>query len=108
MKRYAVIFTPRAERQLTHLYGTIADDSGEARAESYVGKIVAACEALSTFPERGSKRDDVRPNLRTMGFAKTATIAFSVNATTETVAIHGVFYGGQDFETLLRDTEGDD
>jgi len=108
MKSYAVIFTPRAERQLAHLYGTIADDGGEARADNYVGKIVATCEALSTFPERGTKRDDVRPNLRTMGYAKSATIAFSVNTATDTVTIHGVFYGGQDFETVLRDTAGDD
>ena len=108
MKPYAVIFTPRAERQLAHLYRTIADDDGERRAEKYVGKIVAACDALSTFPERGTKRDDVRPNMRTMGYAKRVTIAFSVNAATDTVAIHGVFYGGQDFETLLRDVEGDD
>ena len=50
MKQYAVIFTPRAERQLAHLYGYIADQSGEARAENYVGKIAAACHALSTFP----------------------------------------------------------
>ena len=63
MNQYTVVFTPRAERQLAHLYGYIADQSGEARAENYVGKIVAACHALSTFPERGSKRDDVRPNL---------------------------------------------
>jgi len=45
MKRYAVIFTPRAERQLAHLYGYIADQGGEARAENYVGKIVAAWPA---------------------------------------------------------------
>ena len=108
MKQYAVIFMPRAERQLAHLYGYIADQSGEARAENYVGKIVAACHALSTFPERGSKRDDVRPNLRTMGYAKSVTIAFSVNPTTEAVAVHGVFYGGQDFEHVLRDTASDD
>ena len=108
MKEYAVIFTPRAERQVAHLYSYIANDSGEARAESFVGKVVAACNALSTFPERGSKRDDVRPHLRTMGFARTATIAFSINAATETVAVHGVFYGGQDYDTLLREAEGDD
>jgi toxin ParE1/3/4 len=108
VKQYAVIFTPRAERQLAHLYGYIADQSGEARAENYVGKIVAACHALSTFPERGSKRDDVRPNLRTIGYAKSVTIAFSVNPTTEAVAVHGVFYGGQDFEQVLRDTDSDD
>jgi plasmid stabilization system protein ParE len=27
MKQYAVIFTPRAEGQLAHLYGYIADES---------------------------------------------------------------------------------
>ena len=43
-----------------------------------------------------------------MGYAKSATIAFSVKATTEAVAIHRVFYGGQDFEHVLRGTDGDD
>jgi len=28
MKRYAVVFTPRAERQLDRLYNFIADQSG--------------------------------------------------------------------------------
>ena len=108
MKSHTVSFTPRAERQLAHLYRHIADESGEARAERYVGKIVAACQAPSNFPERGSKRYDIRPNLRTIGYAKSATIAFSVDSMTDTVAIYGVYYGGQDFETILRDAEGDD
>ena len=43
-----------------------------------------------------------------MGFTKSVTIAFSVNPTTEAVAVHGVFYGGQDFEQVLRDTDSDD
>ena len=34
MKRYAIIFTPRALRQLEELYGYIADESGEERAQS--------------------------------------------------------------------------
>ena len=63
MQHYAVIFTPRAERQLTSLYGYIADQSGDARADSFVGNIVADCLSLSTFPQRGTKRDDIRPNL---------------------------------------------
>lgn len=108
MKRYAVIFTPRALRQLEELYGYIADESGEARAQTYVSKIVATCNALVTFPERGTKRDDIRPNLRTIGYAKSVTIAFSVNTTSEAVAIHGVFYGGQNFEHNLRETDHDD
>ena len=101
MEHYAVVFTARAERQLADLYGMIAESGGEARADDYVGKIVAVCDALSIFPERGTKRDDIRPNLGTMGYDRRVTIAFSVNTTISTVAIHGVFYGGQDFERVL-------
>jgi toxin ParE1/3/4 len=104
-KHYTVVFTSRAERQLDNLYAFIADHSGETRADSFVGGIVEDCVALSTFPERGAKRDDVRPNLRTKGYARRVTIAFSVDAATKVVAIHGVFYGGRDVEQLLRDEE---
>ncbi len=108
IQKYKVVFTPRALRQLAHLYSYIADDGGEERAEKYLDKIIASCNTLSTFPERGTARHDVRPNLRTMGFAKSVTIAFSVNTITEAVAVHGVFYGGQDFEHVLRQTMSDD
>jgi len=108
MKLYAVLFTPRAERQLSDLYAYIANDSGEGRADKFVGAIVDDCLALAAFPERGSKREDIRPNLRTKGYARRVTIAFSVGVSVATVTIHGVFYGGQDFEQLLRDNEIDD
>jgi toxin ParE1/3/4 len=106
MKHYAVLFTPRAERQLSDLYAYIADDSGETRADKFVGAIVDDCLSLATFPERGSKREDIRPHLRTKGYARRVTIAFSVDDTTTTVTVHGVFYGGQDFERLLREGDG--
>ena len=108
MKHYTVIFTPRAERQLDGLYAYIADHSEESRADNFVSGIVADCLSLSMFPERGTKRDDVRPNLRTKGYARCVTIAFSVDAATNVIAIHGVFYGGQDFEQLLRNSDSDD
>jgi len=54
MRHYTVVFTPRAERQLAKLYTDIADASGEARAESYVGGIVPNRLSLTTFPERGN------------------------------------------------------
>lgn len=101
MTGYAVVFTPPAERQLAELYAFIADHSGAARAEAYIGKIVAACRGLSNFPVCGTRRDEIRPNLRTIGYGRRVTIAFSVDAAT--VAIHGVFYGGQDVEAVLRD-----
>jgi hypothetical protein len=45
--------------------------------------------------------------LRTVGYAKRVTIAFSVDLARDTVAIRGVFYGGKDFEALLRNVEGE-
>ena len=108
MKRYTVLFSARAERQLSDLYAYVAHESSEARAQKFVGAIIDDCQALSTFPERGSKRDDIRPNLRTMGHAGRVTIAFSVDEPTTTVTIHGAFYGGQDFESGFRAAPGDD
>jgi len=105
MKSYVVLFSPRAELHLEGLYRYIADNSGEARADRYVGQIVTACKALSTFPARGTKRDDIRSGLRTMGYARSATIAFSVNEARVCVTIHGIFYGGQDFTSALDEEE---
>ncbi len=107
MRRYAVVFTPCAERQRAEPYARIADASGEPSAEKFVGGIVANRLPLETFPEQGKKRDDIRPNLRVKGLARRASIAYSVNISSLTVAIHGVFYGGQDFERVLRETDAD-
>ncbi len=103
MKQYRVIFSPRAEEQLGNLYAYIAERGGEERAEGYISGIIAFCESLSTFPERGTKRDDLRENLQIIGYAKRATIAFSVQ--TDRVIIHGVFYGGQDYNSLMQSDE---
>ena len=51
MKRYEIGLSGRAERQLADLYDYIANQSGEARADSFVGRIITACESLSIFPE---------------------------------------------------------
>ena len=46
-------------------------------------------------------RDNVRPGLRITNYKKRAVIAFDVDA--ELVSIIGVFYGVQDYETILQD-----
>lgn len=105
MKQYAVVFTPLAKSQLDELYSYIAQESGQERAEKFVGEIVGDCISLSNFPERGTKRNDIRLNLRIKGYARKVTIAFSVDAANTLVAIHGVFYGGQDWEKMLIDED---
>jgi toxin ParE1/3/4 len=83
------------------LYKYVAQASGTDRANVFVGSIVDYCDRLATSPHRGTRRDDVSPGLRIVGFRRRVTIAFSI--TNESVEIVGVFYGGRSFKTLLKD-----
>lgn len=101
-----VVFAARAEQQLARLYAYIAGESGTARAESFVGRIVAYCEGFGDVPMRGTRREDIAPGLHTVGFRRRVTIAFLVEP--QAVVIVGVFYGGQDYETILDDERDED
>lgn len=101
---YRVIFSPRAEAQLVKLHRDIAERASPAIGERYATAIYKYCLAFSTFPHRGIQRDDIWEGLRTVGYRRRATIAFEV--VDDTVNILGVYYGGQDYETYLRD-DGD-
>jgi toxin ParE1/3/4 len=96
-----VIFTPLAERQIDTLHEYITAHSNEDRADSYIGRIVAYCQNLTTFPLRGTQRDDLLAGLRVTGFEHRVTVAFVVTA--DAVLIEGIFYGGRDFEAVFRD-----
>lgn len=96
-----VVFTPLAERQMDQLHAYISEHAGERIADGYIERIVAFCRGLSTFPQRGARRDDILPGLRTLGFERRVTIAFIVEP--GAILIEGVFYGGQDFEAVWRD-----
>jgi toxin ParE1/3/4 len=103
---YSVVFSPEAEDQLAALYRYIAKAASPDVAARYVEAIVSYCETLRTFPRRGTKRDDVRPGLRITHYKKRAVIAFDVDA--ERVSVIGVFYGGQDYESMLQDDSDED
>jgi toxin ParE1/3/4 len=93
-------FCARAEDDLFGLYETIAAQAGPDVAGQYVERIEAACLALETSPMRGTRRDDLSPGLRSMGFERRATIVFRVRGSR--VSVIRIFYGGRDFERLLR------
>ncbi len=95
-----IIFTPLAERQIDKLHEYITTHAGEERADGYVGRIVDFCTRFTTFPERGTQRDDILPGLRVTGFEHRVTVAFVITA--DAVLIEGIFYGGQDFEAAFR------
>ena len=98
---HEVVFAPEAQIDLLDLYDMIAEGGGE-RALAYVERVQAACLRLAVFPERGTRRDDVRPGLRVIGFERRVAIAFHVGA--GRVTIDRVLHGGRDLGTLLSET----
>jgi toxin ParE1/3/4 len=97
---YRVVFRPAAERDLDNLYRHIRDQRGDPGvAIVYIRRIRDCCESLRDFPERGVKRDDIRPGLRILGFERRVAIAFVVDG--DSLRIGRIFYGGRDYEALL-------
>jgi toxin ParE1/3/4 len=94
-----VVFRPEAEADLIGLYEYIAERAGHGIAGDYIDRIEQACMALATFPKRGTRRDDILPGLRTLGFERRITIAFRVLKTE--VEIVTIAYAGRNFEDNL-------
>lgn len=97
--RYKIVFSPESEDQLAQLYWYIASAGSPETALSYTQAILEDCESLMTFPDRGTPRDDIRMGLRITHYRGRVVIAYSVFDTT--VHILGIFYGGQDYESLI-------
>jgi toxin ParE1/3/4 len=102
-----VVFRPLAEEDLVQLYFYIAAESGYPdRAIDYIRRLRAFCENLAAFPKRGQKRNDLRRGLWVAGFEQRVAVAYMIKAN-GVVEIGRVFYGGRDYETLLRESPED-
>lgn len=101
-----VIFTPESRRQLADLFHYISGQGNPDTAARYVDEIIGYCESLCTFPHRGVMRYDIRPGLRMTHYKKRTMIAFHVDESA--VSIIGIFYGGQDYQSLLEISPEDD
>lgn len=98
-----VVFSPEAQDDLRQLTFYIAERSGTARAIAYLDRIEAWCSGLRDFPERGARRDDLWPGLRTTSFERRVTVAFTV--TPRRVTILRVLYGGRNLEAAFDESE---
>ena len=95
MKPRTVVYAPEAAQDLLGLFDHIADAASPSIAAGYLGRIRVWLEGFSTASERGTRRDDVRPGLRIIGFERRLTVAFTVNE--DSVVIQRVFSGGQNW-----------
>ncbi len=100
MKRYKILFRPRARRDIIALYRYIAKESSPRIAANYVGRMEKACLSLASFPQRGPAVPSHLSGLRTMGFERRATILFCVLE--DRVEILRIYYGGQDLGPDLK------
>ena len=100
MNNFQVVFSPEAEEQIAALYHYVSAAASAEIAAGFIEAIISHCENLQTFPLRGILRDDIRPGLRITNYKKRVIIAFHVDE--ERVSILGVFYGGQDYETVFQ------
>lgn len=103
--RYIVGYTPEASAQLEALLWYVATNAGVTLAESFITSIKRYCDSLDLYPERGVRRDDIRPELRITNHRSQTIVAFTVDHAERRVEILGIYHGGQDYESDLRDSD---
>jgi toxin ParE1/3/4 len=98
-----VLFSASAQGDLDELFEWIADRAGLAAALTYTGRIRRYCLGFQQFPERGTKRDDLRVGLRTVGFERRVTIAFTIQG--DRAIILRILYAGRSLERAFGNDE---
>ena len=101
MIRRPVVYGPEARNDLLALYDRLADAASPQVALAYVQRLEAWMAAFDMASERGTRRDDVRPGLRIIGFERRVTVAFAVGDAQ--VVILRLFYGGQDWAAAMAE-----
>ena len=110
--KFAIEFSADSERDFElifdHLFASYRE-FGESTAEALehaaqrIIGIRAAAERLTTFPIRGTRRDDILPGVRHLAIDR-AIYWFDVDEPARKVRILAIFFGAQDYvrQMLLR------
>lgn len=96
-----VILSPEAEANLLALYDWIADHASPDTALGYIQRLEKYVRGFDVASGRGTLRNEIREGLRTVGFERRVTIAFTV--TEDQVIVLGFFYGGQNWQGILSE-----
>ena len=95
MKERVVIISPEAKADLMALYDWIAAAARPETALGYIERIETFWQGMRIASERGTRRDDIRPNLRIVTFERRVTVD------DVSVVILRLFYGGRNWEELI-------
>ena len=105
MKVYGVAYTRGARENILELTEYIAEKSSRRIASRYIASLVRECESLRNAPQRGTKRQDLRPNMRVIGYKRAVSIVFRVEEEESIVVILGFSYRGHSFDRILERDE---
>jgi toxin ParE1/3/4 len=103
--RRRVAFSARALEDLRNIGLWIGEHASDRIADRYLRRLRSYCESFDIFPERGTRRNDLRPGVRTIGFERRVTVAFAVFE--KEVLILRLFYSGRDIERAFREEDFD-
>ncbi|WP_417518589.1 type II toxin-antitoxin system RelE/ParE family toxin [Minwuia sp.] len=93
MKERPVVFAIEAQTDLVAIHDYIAERAGTVIALGYVERIEAFCLGLGDGSERGTRRENLGMGVRTIGFERRATVAFTIDV--NRVTILRIYYGGR-------------
>jgi toxin ParE1/3/4 len=101
IKRLEVQWDEGARADLEMIFDYVAEASQNFHtAFKFVSRIEARCEKIGDVPHIGTARDDILPGLRMVPFERSAVILYMLE--TNRVRITNIFYGGRDYEALMR------
>ncbi len=116
MTGYVLTFAPavvddfdRISDHLFRSYILFGEPPGSAadHAVLRVGELREFIRSLTATPHGGTRRDDLFTGLRILSDRQRAVIAFTINDVEMTIRILRVFYGGEDYDVLMRDDGND-
>lgn len=97
---FEIRFTGPAEADLDDLQNYLAREMSPRGVEAYLDRFFGFVSQLRHIPDRGTRRDEVRPGLRTIGFERRISIAFTVEE--NAVVILRVLYAGREIRLIDR------
>jgi toxin ParE1/3/4 len=100
----SLLYRHAALADLDAIYAYIEPDNPR-RAASFVQDIRDRCRPLCVHPKLGRARDDLSLGVRILPMFGRVVVAYRI--TPAAILVTRVFYGGQDYEAVLRRKEDD-
>lgn len=75
---FSVLLSDDAKTDLFDIYWWVASEAGPEIADAYYARLESRLFALDHYPNRGTPRDDLGENIRTVPFERRLTILYRV------------------------------